>query len=496
MIPFPPTPAAAPATPGTSGGVTTASPRSRGSQDLGTVPEGLFAEVFASMIPSAQSHGNRESAAGTEASQARTEDTPPGTGKQAFGNPVPWSGEPEPVEADAQEVQTTGATAPDPGPVMSQRAQHPALSAPATRPVAGSLAPPVAGSAPVPASLAGASASAPQPGIPVAVAPLPAAPLSAGISVPEAPSLPVAQAPLLVIELPAGGASLPVAPTPGALATAPTLPATLALQPAAVHSGTQAKVPAPDSALVGTQPEPAAGEEARTGDTAAPAAADPVLGPPPAAATSAMAEAVPAGHPEPLSIPVAAGQPAAGTAAGDDTAFVSRDGGISAVNSIETPGADGPQVRTQAPAPLHRQLLLPLATLAAGPNGERTLSVNIAPEALGPITVKALLGGDGIRMELSAPTDAGREALRAMLPELRRELAAAGSGSITLTAGADSSATSGGFAGNQGTGGSDARPFAGTAPAGVRTRDEPAPETPGQETPPARHDTSHLDVMA
>ncbi|MCV9996269.1 flagellar hook-length control protein FliK [Paeniglutamicibacter sp. ZC-3] len=178
------------------------------------------------------------------------------------------------------------------------------------------------------------------------------------------------------------------------------------------------------------------------------------------------------------------------------SAGVASDAAISAVEPLESSAVDMPLQRTQTPAPLHRQLLGPIASLAAGPNGERTLSVNIAPEALGPITVKALLGGEGIRMELSAPTDAGREALRAMLPELRRELAATGSGTIMLSTGTDSSSTPGGHTGSQNAGGGDARSFTGAPSPGMRTRGEPAPETPGRETALSLHDTAHLDVMA
>ena len=40
-------------------------------------------------------------------------------------------------------------------------------------------------------------------------------------------------------------------------------------------------------------------------------------------------------------------------------------------------------------------------------------------------------------MELLAPTEAGRDALRAMLPDLRRDLASTGAGSLFLAAGED-----------------------------------------------------------
>src|SRR5690606_13932386 len=46
----------------------------------------------------------------------------------------------------------------------------------------------------------------------------------------------------------------------------------------------------------------------------------------------------------------------------------------------------------------------------------------------GPVTVRAHVGADGIRIELLAPTDQGREALKAMLPDLKRDLAQGGMG--------------------------------------------------------------------
>ncbi len=489
------------------------------------------------MIPTAQAQGNQGAAAVADAAIAQTEPGITEGGQPASRSPQVVSVGSEPVETAAPGTQATSTAASDAGLVMSQRAQHPNFSAPAVLPAgfpahsgSGSPAPIAIGSAPVretgnvaaagsavptePTEPAGAERTAeaasvlhvpgpgPQEPFPVAVAP--------GLEVP----LPGAETSPEVAPLPEGGTSLPVAPTPEATVADPDLTATPSPQalavpagvgttgttvplaagtnattivtgptvPAVPASGARAPEPAPGSA--GAQHDSAAGGETRSSDAATVLAA--TEGVSTVANTAAQ------------SIPPAVGQTGARIAPADTlaSALVSGHGGISSVDSLEAAATESPLVRTQAPAPLHRQLLGPIATLAAGPNGERTLSVNIAPEALGPITVKALLGGDGIRMELSAPTDAGREALRAMLPELRRELAATGSGAITLATGSDSSATPGGHTGNPNAGGSDARPFAGSASPGLRTRDEPAPETPGQETSLAQHSTSHLDVMA
>lgn len=101
-------------------------------------------------------------------------------------------------------------------------------------------------------------------------------------------------------------------------------------------------------------------------------------------------------------------------------------------------------VRTNHAEPLHRQLAGPLLMLATGPHGERTLSLQVAPEALGPITVKAVIGAEGLRVELTAPGEAGREALRAMLPDLRRELASTGAGTVHIGTGPDQGGTGNG----------------------------------------------------
>ena len=95
-------------------------------------------------------------------------------------------------------------------PVMNQRAQLPALSAPTMLPI-GSVEGTGTGNEPA------AADSAPDF-------------LGEASGTNARPSLPVAVAPWLVIPLPESGASLPVAPTPGATVTDPALSATQAPQ--------------------------------------------------------------------------------------------------------------------------------------------------------------------------------------------------------------------------------------------------------------------------
>ena len=85
-----------------------------------------------------------------------------------------------------------------------------------------------------------------------------------------------------------------------------------------------------------------------------------------------------------------------------------------------TPAAPVPSV------PLATQVARPLFSLAGVTPGEHVLTISVKPDTLGPVTVRAHVTGEGIRVELFAPTDLAREALRAILPDLRRDLAGSG----------------------------------------------------------------------
>ena len=122
------------------------------------------------------------------------------------------------------------------------------------------------------------------------------------------------------------------------------------------------------------------------------------------------------------------------TAASTDNLAAAGAAGAAAV----APPAPGPVSGTgapaaQAPVPtpaqqpaLQPQLAKPLFTLAGAPHGQHVMTLKVSPEDLGPLTVRAHVDGAGVRIELFAPGDTGREALRGILPELRKELAGAG----------------------------------------------------------------------
>jgi len=91
-----------------------------------------------------------------------------------------------------------------------------------------------------------------------------------------------------------------------------------------------------------------------------------------------------------------------------------------------TAAAPAPIAHGAAPAapPLRQQLTDPVVALARGAEGEHRLTLTVAPESLGPVTVRARISGGAIHIELHAPSDLGRDALRAVLTDLRRDLAA------------------------------------------------------------------------
>ncbi|MFJ6417466.1 flagellar hook-length control protein FliK [Paeniglutamicibacter sp. NPDC091659] len=173
--------------------------------------------------------------------------------------------------------------------------------------------------------------------------------------------------------------------------------------------------------------------------------------------------------------------------------------GVGAVSGGRTLAIENVVSREPQAPPINRQLLGPISALATGPHGERTLSVNIAPEALGPVTVKAHLGHEGLRVELTAPTEAGREALRAMLPELRRDLAATGAGTVSIGTATDAGTGAGTFSGGGQASMANDHRFGGGSSATAapgKQQGEEATQLPANEAQPSAHASSHLDVMA
>ncbi|GAA3863573.1 hypothetical protein GCM10022381_04440 [Leifsonia kafniensis] len=61
-------------------------------------------------------------------------------------------------------------------------------------------------------------------------------------------------------------------------------------------------------------------------------------------------------------------------------------------------------------------------------DGEHTLTITVTPDNLGPVTVRAHVAGEHVRIELFAPNGEGRDALKQILTDLRRDLASQGLG--------------------------------------------------------------------
>ncbi|MHC6219510.1 flagellar hook-length control protein FliK [Arthrobacter sp. MMS24-S77] len=97
------------------------------------------------------------------------------------------------------------------------------------------------------------------------------------------------------------------------------------------------------------------------------------------------------------------------------------------IASPVTPGMAMPAPQAD-PAKLLPQVAEPLFSLAAGEPGRHVMTLRLSPEDLGPLTVRAHIDGAGVRIELFAPGEAGREAVRSILPELRRGLGESGFG--------------------------------------------------------------------
>lgn len=96
-----------------------------------------------------------------------------------------------------------------------------------------------------------------------------------------------------------------------------------------------------------------------------------------------------------------------------------------------TPTAAAPAAQQLPTIPAHAaftaQVAKPIFTLAttAAP-GEHIMVIKVTPDNLGPVTVQAHINGSDVRIELFAPNDAGRDALRAVLPDLKRDIAGSG----------------------------------------------------------------------
>lgn len=96
--------------------------------------------------------------------------------------------------------------------------------------------------------------------------------------------------------------------------------------------------------------------------------------------------------------------------------------------SASVPLAPAPE-QTAAPTAPPRSIAAQVAPaimhIAQRPAGAHQITLTVTPEEMGPVTVRAHLGAGGeVRIDLAGATEAGREALRVIVADLRRDLAA------------------------------------------------------------------------
>lgn len=100
------------------------------------------------------------------------------------------------------------------------------------------------------------------------------------------------------------------------------------------------------------------------------------------------------------------------------------------------------------------------------PQGDHVMTLTVNPDTFGPVRVVAHISADGVHVELFGASEQARAALRAALPDLRRDLAGAGLDS-QLDLGAEASGDDGQQAALGDPSGFGQRPGRATAMGGV-----------------------------
>ncbi|NHC16230.1 flagellar hook-length control protein FliK, partial [Motilibacter deserti] len=105
------------------------------------------------------------------------------------------------------------------------------------------------------------------------------------------------------------------------------------------------------------------------------------------------------------------------------------------------PSAPAAPERPQAHAPAHTpvasQVSTHVAGLMNGPDGVHRMVMQLHPADLGQVQIIAELRDGRVHLQLTGGTEAGREALKAALPDLKRDLADAGLSTGSLEVGSD-----------------------------------------------------------
>ncbi|WP_395640956.1 flagellar hook-length control protein FliK, partial [Pseudolysinimonas sp.] len=132
-----------------------------------------------------------------------------------------------------------------------------------------------------------------------------------------------------------------------------------------------------------------------------------------------------------------------------------------------------------APA-LVEQMRAPVAAIRALPEGTHVVTVHVTPDELGPVTVRAVVTDGALDVQLTVSTDAARDALRAILPDLRRDLSSGGAPAQLQLADAasDGPAADRGSTERQAERGTDGRTRGGRADSGTSSAEPAAASRP------------------
>lgn len=247
--------------------------------------------------------------------------------------------------------------------------------------------------------------------------------------------------------LPAGSASTAVTVRPSTTAVggtcSPALPVAAGEQPAVLEQsapatpalpGSMTSGPAGQGALTRPSTSVLAGPAARAG-VGAPAG---TARPGPAETAIADAGTAPPG-PADTAIDAVRSDATIAHAVLTDAAVAQASPAATLLGAPAQAPAIGQAASADVPRAVASQVLPAVVNLVQRPAGEHRLTLTVHPDSLGPVTVRAHIGREGdVRVELIGATDAGREALRTIVADLRRDLATVlPQASLSLSAGSD-----------------------------------------------------------
>jgi len=239
------------------------------------------------------------------------------------------------------------------------------------------------------------------------------------------------QAPAPAVDIPATGTT----PSPSGPATPATpLPASAAAR------AVEALAAAGISQIVSETTETTPGADDAAGT--APLAATAPVAVPATTPSTGDASTAPAAAPTTASgaLPVAAPPGSGGTAAdsGSGSGAGTRDDGTPATDAVQTTGqaaaatSTAPVGRSEAATgaavshPVSGQIARHVAVLRGAPDGSHTMTVVLTPDNLGPVEVSVTVSKGALELTLRGAHEHGRAALLDAVPDLRRDLEAAG----------------------------------------------------------------------